>query len=95
MSGELTYWIEERGGSLRSLKLTVCSDEDPRMVSQASLRRLRLGRILSEAAGQGVSLTYHDLAMILLVSRATIKRDVSLLRLGGQRIEFSGPRGRN
>lgn len=84
MSGKLVYWVPEGDGRLKTLKLTVCNEDDRASGGLAELRRKRLGRILSEATAQGAKLSYRDLSMIMLVSRATLKRDVSLMRkLGG------------
>lgn len=86
MSGTLVYWVEEGEGRLRSLKLTVCSDDDRQSGGIANLRRRKLSRLLSEAVTQGGRLSYKDLSMIMLASRATLKRDISHLRKLGVEI---------
>lgn len=80
MNGILVYWVPEGENRLRSLRLTVCCDEDRSSVGVAELRRKRLGRILAEAVAQGARLSYRDLSIIMLTSKATLKRDVSLMR---------------
>ena len=80
MSGTLVYWVPEGESRLRSLKLTVCCDEDRGSVGIAELRRRRLCRILAEAVAQGARLSYRDLSIIMLTSKATLKRDVSHMR---------------
>ncbi len=83
MKGILTYWVKDGVDSLKSVKLTLCSDDDSKLTGSAEIRRRRLVRILDESRSQKVRLSYGDLAMILLVSRATIKRDFSYLRRTG------------
>lgn len=83
MSGTLTYWVSDGGNSLKSLRLTICSDDDFSAEGLAELRRMRLHRILNEALAQGAKLTYNDLSMIMLTSKATIKRDISQMRMHG------------
>jgi hypothetical protein len=81
MSGVLVYLVPDGGNRMRSLRLTVCSDEDRGGV--AAVRRRRLGRLMREASSQGAKLSYRDLGMILCVSKATLKRDMVLLRRSG------------
>lgn len=83
MSGTLTYWVSEGNSRIRSLRLTVCSEDDSRCNGLAELRRKRLGRLLGEALTQGARLSYRDLSMIMLVSKATLKRDIGYLRRQG------------
>jgi hypothetical protein len=83
MSGTLIYWVPDGENRLRQLRLTVCSSEDGEGGGTASRRRKMLTRILREASGQGGSLSYRDLCMIMLASKATIKRDISHLRRMG------------
>jgi hypothetical protein len=90
VSGTLTYWVPDGENRFRMLRLTVCSDEDGAGRGLASLRRRRLTRILREASGQGASLSYSDLSMIMLASKSTLKRDVSYLR----KLGISMPIGR-
>jgi hypothetical protein len=92
MSGTLTYWVSEGENRLKSLKLTVCTEDESPDCGVVKLRRKRLSRILGEAVAQGARLSYSDLSMIMLTSRATLKRDVSHLR--GQGVEIPiGERG--
>ena len=90
MKGILTYWVKDGADSLRSVKLTLCSNDDSDVSGSAAVRRKRLVRIMDESRSQRVRLSYGDLAMILLVSRATIKRDFSYLRRLGQAGAVSG-----
>ena len=80
----LTYLAKESGKRLRALRLTVMSeDEGQKGVGLAVRRRMRLARLVSEAHRQGGKLTYSDLSLIMLASRATLKRDVCYLRNTG------------
>ena len=90
MKGILTYWVKDGADSLKSVKLTLCSKDDSNVSGSAEARRRRLVRILDESRSQRVRLSYGDLAMILLVSRATLKRDFSYLRRIGQAGAVSG-----
>lgn len=90
MSGTLTYWVLEGENRLRSLKLTVCAEDEGPSHGVVKLRRKRLSRILSEAVAQGVRLSYKDLSMIMLTSKATLKRDVSHLRGQGLELPLGG-----
>ncbi len=92
MSGELIYWVPEGGNKIKSLRLTVCADDDSADSGLAELRRKRLSRILGEAVAQGAKLSYRDLSIIMLTSKATIKRDVSHLRQQGVKLPL-GRRG--
>ncbi len=78
MKGSLMYWVREDRERVRTLKLTVCSDKDSDVLGKgglAELRRLRAQRLVSEAETQGARLSYRDLSLILLASKATLKRD--------------------
>ena len=87
MSGILTYIVNTGENSLRSLRLTVCSEEDRAGGGcLADVRRKKLNRLLNEALTQGARLSYRDLGMIMLTSKATLKRDVSHLRRSGMEI---------
>jgi hypothetical protein len=90
MRGTLTYWVPEGQNRLRLLKLTVCAEDGEQECGVAELRRRRISRILSEALEQGARLSYRDLSMIMLTSKATLKRDVSLLREQGVEIPLGG-----
>lgn len=81
MSGTLVYWVPDDGSRLTALKLTVCSKEDNGGVPSA--RRKRLSRIILEANSQGAKLSYRDLSLILLTSKATLKRDINYLKRHG------------
>ena len=85
MSGTLTYWVHDGKNSLKSLRLTLLSEED-HGAGVAVTRRKRLGRIIEEAIWQGAKLSYHDLGMIMLTSKATLKRDMNYLRRSGMLI---------
>jgi DeoR/GlpR family transcriptional regulator of sugar metabolism len=68
-------------------------DEDVlRVEGIASLRRRRIVRLTEEARQQGVLLGYEDLAGLLLVSMATLKRDVSYIENGGYTVFLRGRR---
>ena len=92
MDGTLTYWVPEGGNRLKSLTLTVCSRGEDSGCGLAERRRRRLSRILSEAVAQGARLSYRDLSIIMLASRATLKRDVSHLRRQGVTVLLGGRR---
>jgi hypothetical protein len=94
MSGTLTYWVREGGGRYRSVRLTVLGRDEVPGAGLADRRRRRLGRILAEATRQGARLSYRDLSMIMLSSKATLKRDVSTLRKRGIQVPV-GPRASN
>lgn len=83
MKGTLTYWARESRDIVKSLKLTVCSTGDLEAIQAMGLaetRRMRITRLLDEARKQGVHLTYRDLSLILLTSKATLKRDMREIR---------------
>ena len=90
MSATLVYWATEGGNRLRALKLTICSEEDRPEGGLANVRRRRLCRILREAVAQGARLGYRDLCMIMLASKATLKRDMVFLRKQGFDIRLRG-----
>ena len=90
MSGTLIYWVKDGENTLRSLRLTVCAEDDRLSNGLAARRRKRLNRILQEALRQGARLSYRDLSMIMLSSKATLKRDVSHLRNLGMDIPLGG-----
>jgi hypothetical protein len=90
MDGTLTYWVPESRNRLKSLTLTVCASGEDSGCGIAERRRRRLSRILSEAVAQGARLRYRDLSIIMLASKATLKRDVSHLRRQGMKIAFGG-----
>lgn len=83
MKGNLTYWAKEGRDTLKSLRLTLCCDDDTEYVHSsglAELRRRRIKRLLEEAQRQGIRLSYRDLSLILLTSKATLKRDMQEIR---------------
>lgn len=82
MKGILVYWVSDGVNRMRALRLTFCADEDRGAIPQ--IRRQRIARILLEADHQGAKLNYRDLSMIMLSSKATLKRDMSYLRKHGQ-----------
>jgi hypothetical protein len=90
MSGTLTYWAQEGRNRMRTLKLTFCCDDERRAGDLRYLRRMRLTRILTEAGAQGARLGYKDLSVIMLTSKATLKRDVSFLRRNGFDVRLRG-----
>ncbi len=92
MKAELAYKVED-GYRLRELMLTVCKDDDTDNGSMRDIRRKRILRLLQQAKEQGYSLSYKDLNLILLISPATLKRDISYLRKQG--IEVDVKKGRN
>ena len=82
----LTYWIKDAEMGLKALRLTVMSDDEAGQSGLSALRRRRLLRIAAEARVQGCRLTYSDLSVIMLSSRATLKRDVGYLRSLGHEV---------
>lgn len=92
MSGTLTYWVSEGENRMRSLRLTVCSKDDRLTGGLANTRRTIMSRLLNEAVSQGARLSYKDLSIIMLTSKATLKRDVSYLRRLGIAIPLRGNR---
>lgn len=85
MNGRLIYKVEE-GTRLLRLRLTVCHEDDLKQGSSSEIRRRRIIRLLREAKEQGYLLSYRDLNLILLSSRATLKRDISYLKKQGMEI---------
>jgi hypothetical protein len=88
MKSILTYWVLEGKQRYKPVRLTVFSENDTDAHTQSEFRRLRLKRILAEALQQDARLGYSDLEMILLSSRATIKRDIRFLRDSGVDVNF-------
>lgn len=76
--GTVTYYVRSGRDTLRQVKLTLCCEKDMELLKRgiSSLRRVRLKRLMNEAASQGVRLSYRDLSLLLLASKATIKRDL-------------------
>jgi hypothetical protein len=80
--GTLVYYVRNGGNTLKGIKLTLCCDEDKGYLLSggvSALRRQRLRRLINEAMRQGVRLSYRDLSLLLLASKATIKRDLKLV----------------
>ena len=82
----LTYWIKDAEEGPKALRLTVMSGDEAGWSGLSTLRRMRLLRIVAEARVQGHRLTYSDLSVIMLSSRATLKRDVTYLRSLGHEV---------
>ena len=81
MKGDLVYWVREGRGRLKSIRLTVCNEKDSDVLSRqgvVELRRQKVQRLLDEARDQGTKLSYRDLSLILLTSKATLKRDIKV-----------------
>ncbi len=82
MEGNLVYWMRESRERLKSLKFTYCCENDRDVLSRsglAELRRYRMLRLIKEAEKQGARLSQRDLSLILLTSRATLKRDLRMM----------------
>jgi len=90
MEAILRYLVYSGKDSLREVRLTVCDEADMALAGLAKKRRARIRRLLEEARSQGVRLTYTDLCMILLSSRATLKRDIRVLRSEGYNAPLRG-----
>lgn len=86
MDGTMTYWKRDAENGFKELRLTVMSEGEKEQSGLSALRRRMLMRILSEARNQGARLTYSDLSVIMLSSRATLKRDVGYLRSLGHEV---------
>jgi DNA-binding SARP family transcriptional activator/tetratricopeptide (TPR) repeat protein/biotin operon repressor len=85
------------GRALRSdewvdIRWTPHAPEDEAIPDKTTRRRHRLQRLLNEATEQGAAPTLEDLATILNVSTATIKRDLAALREAGIPIQTRGSR---
>jgi len=77
--GTLVYYVRTGGNTLKGIKLNLCCDEDKEHLLSggvSALRRQRLRRLINEAMRQGARLSYRDLSLLLLTSKATIKRDL-------------------
>lgn len=93
--GELNYCPANNGrGSYldRMLRIRLVEEEDGQVLKNKGLiflRRQRICRITNEAEKQGYRLTYPDLAVLLLTSLSTLKRDIAFLRKNGLRIPLA------
>ena len=77
--GTITYYVRNGRDTLKGIKLTLCCEEDLKYLKSSGisqLRRLRIRRLLQEAMAQGARLSYRDLSLLVLASKATIKRDL-------------------
>jgi hypothetical protein len=93
--GKLEYFVNGRGNGTRRIKLTLVGQGDEEVLRTdglAALRRKRIVRLTEEANEQGVLLGYEDLAALLLVSMATLKRDVCAIELRGHNVLLKGRR---
>jgi hypothetical protein len=90
----LHYAAREERNRYRGIKLSVGRVDGANEAGVGEARRRRLVQVLKEAASQGVRLGYRDLMLILLASRATLKRDVRLLRKRGIDVSLRYPAGR-
>ncbi len=67
----------------RSIFLTLVAEEDEDVLLTkgiTALRRLRIRRLLKEAASQGYKLSIKELSELLYVSKSTICRDLHYLK---------------
>lgn len=83
MKGTISYRVKRRLGDKQSLELTLCCEDEASAVEKRSLaqrRRARIVRLINEASRQGGRLTYNDLSLLLLSSKATIKRDLKMIK---------------
>ncbi len=71
---------------------TVSTPADERIADRMERRRVRLLRLVEEAAEQGGAPTVENLAAALGSSSATIRRDLAALRRGGRAVETRGSR---
>ena len=93
--GKLEYYVNGRSNGDGKVKLTLvgqCDEEVLREEGIAGLRRRRILRLAEEARQQGVLLSYEDLADLLLVSMATLKRDVVSIERNGFNVSLKGRR---
>ncbi len=75
-----------------SVEWTVSVPEDGEIRGKSERRRHVILRLLREAQEQGAAPTVEDLATVLGVSRATIKRDLAALRTAGHTVRTRGSR---
>lgn len=95
--GRLEYYASAngRGSGLKRIRLTLVGQDDEEVLRKegiSGLRRKRIVRLTEEARSQGVMLGYEDLADLLLVSMATLKRDVNFIERTGLTVQIKGRR---
>jgi biotin operon repressor len=71
---------------------TVHDPADNHSPTAIQRRRHRLVRLLEEADQQGAAATIEDLASVLEVSAATVRRDLAALRDDGRNVRTRGAR---
>lgn len=79
-----TDWIE--------VTWTVSEPNDYGPVDKAETRRRRIVRLVGEARAQGAAPRVEDLATVIEVSVATVRRDLASLRSAGHRLHTRGSR---
>jgi predicted ATPase len=72
---------------------TTHTPEDEGVEDKTQRRQLQLERLIGEAQQQGAAPTLDDLAAALKSSKATIKRDLAMLRAKGVELKTRGSRG--
>ncbi len=88
--GKIVYGIQKGDAITRVVNLSLDHEgTEKKGTSLAELRRERMKSLMNEAATQGVKLSQKDLSLLLLSSKATIKRDMKILR------KREGARNRN
>lgn len=80
---------ESHRGEMASVEVTITHPDDHPVATKTTRRRVRLLRIVTEIADAGCAPRVSDLASILDVSAATVKRDLSALRDGGHRVDIA------
>lgn len=93
--GKVEYLVNNNGHGAAKLRLTLVGQGDEDTLSAegiAGLRRRRIVRLTEEANQQGVLLSYEDLAGLLLVSTATLKRDIGMIESEGRVVRLKGRR---
>lgn len=82
-----------REDELTTVYWTVETSDDAAEENPTARRRLRLARLLTEAAEQGADPTVRDLARALDAGERTIRRDLAALRAAGIEARTRGRRG--
>lgn len=80
------------GHELVEVDLRVSVPADLDITDAAEARRARMRRMIDDARSQGGELRVDDLAELLAVGTATVKRDLRLLRAGGAHVRTRGTR---